>query len=228
MTTAVEDRPLVTGPSEPPPPSKRRRWWLIPLVLILSLPVGIFVRDRWVDAYQPILVGNGIFALEVKGPLQREVRRVDTHGGPGEPQEVATIPFQRGGTLRMVFPIFHDGGQSIRITDVGYGPDPARFVTVLRPAGAEVGSQRTNNPIRTTEAFHPFTLNPEDNPVIGLNYDFVCQKASPNTSEIIDTFRLRFEMLGGSRWVELTLPWRLVLGHPTKEDCPPGSAVFGS
>jgi hypothetical protein len=228
MATLIEDPTQVTLPGQPPP-SKGRRWWLIPLVLILSLPVGIFVRDRWVDAYQPILVGNGSFSFDVSGPQGKEVRRYDTHAHEAdEPTEIALIPFQKGGTLRMVFPIFHDGGQSIRITDVSYGPDPARFVTVLRPAGAEVGSQRTNNPTRTTEAFHPFTLNPEDNPLIGLNYDFVCQKASPNTSEIIDTFRLRFEMLGGSRWVELTLPWRLVLGHPSKEDCPPGSAVFGS
>jgi len=228
MTTAVEDRPLVTGPSEPPPPSKRRRWWLILLVLAVAAPAAFFyVRDRW--ATQPIGVGNGLLAFHVTGPRQDEVREFDTHATrPGEPSAVQEVPFQKGGHLRMAFGISNLGDRAIRVTGFDYGPDPESFETILDPAGVEVGPQCCGNILRHLRPFQPFTLEPGANPLIALNYDFVCQRASPNSSLIIDTFEIRYEALGSSRTVELGLPWRMVLRYPSKVDCPPGSAVFGS
>jgi hypothetical protein len=182
-------------------------------------------RNIFVDGYQPIRVGNGSFALQIDGPRKKGVVRYDTYDF--DPGEIVVIPFQKGGSLRMVFPIFHDGSRAIRITHIAQGPEPSRFVTILDPAGIETGPQTTVSPTAawSTHPFRPFVLRPDDNPVIGLRYDFVCQRPG-DAMEIRDTFDLRFELWGSSRWVRLPLPWRLVLQSATKVDCPPGSAVY--
>ena len=225
MATTTAERPTQEVGSEPPPTNKRWRWWslLIPVILAPSL---VWIHGAWIDSFEPILVGNGIFSLDVSGPRDKDVRRIPTFAPEG-PTEVVIIPFQKGGSMRMVFPILHQGGPKVRIAEIDYGPSPTQFVTVLKPTGLELGSQRTHNPVRTTRPFEPFELREGGNPVIGLNYDFVCQRPG-NGTQIIETFRLRFEVFLGTKWVELPLPWRLVLESPTKEDCPPGSAVFGS
>lgn len=140
--------------------------------------------------------------------------------GGHEPRYVEVLPFQKNGTLRMAFGISHVGGRSIRITDFGYGPDATDYVTVLDPAGVQVGPQCCGNPLNKLRTFRPFTMEPGDNPLIAFNYDFVCQRYfKPGSSQITDTFTVRFETLGSSRWVTLPLPWRLVAQAPEKGEC---------
>ena len=199
--------------------------------ILLAAGVAVIARDWYVARYQPIVVGNGSFFLEVSGVPRREIRQVDTHAIGNEPKWITRVPFRKGSLLRMVFPIFHDGDRPIRITDVRFGPPPTYIETVLEPVEVEVGSQinpRANSSVseRNTRLFTPFTLLPESNPVLELTYRFVCQRGGRGAMEIRDTFTMRFELLGGSRWVELVLPWRLVIEGPTREECPPGSGVF--
>ena len=217
---------------EPPAPPRRRRWnvWValtVVVVLVGALSVHL-LRDRYVDRYQPIRVGSGLFYFDVTGPREDEVRTIETRTHDGA-RWIAKIPFQRGGTLHMVFPLFHAGGRPIRITDVAFGPDPRRFITVLDAEAVEVGPQYGGNPLRMLRPFAPFTLEPREDPVIGLRYDFVCQRyLEPGSTQIWNTFDIRFEVLGRSRWARIEWPWRLVLEAPTRKECPPGSGVYGS
>ena len=193
----------------------------------MGVVVGFRIRDEYVSRYQPISVGNGAYEFDVLGPREDAVEMIETHASEGA-SWVAHVPFQKGGTLRMVFPIFHHGDRAIRITDIDIGPEPTRIATVLDPVEVEVGPQTTNNPgsERSTRPFGPFTFAPNDNPVIEFQYDCVCQRPGVNSFEIRETFNLRFELLGASRWVEIDLPWRLVLADATREECPPGSAAL--
>ena len=225
MTADLQTRPESEQRNSTPATRRRaRRRVLIGLVIALPL-VTLLVWGFLGGTYQPILIGNGSYGVDVQGPRQQEVQRYDTYSSE-HPGEVVVIPFQKDGTLRVMFPMTLAGQWPVRITDFDYGPDPRQFVTVLEPTGVEVTFRQTGEITKGFRPFEPFTLGPRDNPHIAFNYRFVCQRAQPDRSNTFDTFRVRFRVFGASRWIELPMMHRLVTVFPSKEDCPPGSAVF--
>ena len=224
----TEDPPRA---AELPPAQRTHRRWprriaIILVILVASSGAALGLRSWFVSRYNPLVLGNGLRMLDVEGPREADVIQIDTHGN--DPDTIAEIPYQQGGSMRVLFGLSHAGGPSVKITDIEYGADPRVYNTVLEPLGAQVTFRQSGDIVRGLRPFNPFVLHEGDNPHVALDYAFVCQTAGAPGIEVWDDVRFRFEVAGASRWVELQLPIRLAVSQASRQECPPGSGVYGT
>lgn len=218
----------LTEPSrtdDAPPPSKVRGWprWLklVLAVVFVAVMAGAVARELVVGSHQPFRPGSGFYGVEIEGVPDREIKRVDTHGTYPEPDEVLTLPFVEGRTVRILFPLYNRGPWDVTLTRVELGPRAPEFATLLQPDQVRLAPGQDDLYQREALPFEPSVIRTEENRLLVLEYTYVCQRGEPGSMQGRDHIDLRFELFGKTEWQRFPLPFRLMLTYPPRGSCTP-------
>jgi hypothetical protein len=196
------------------PQLTRKRIAIAGASAVALLTVGVLVGGRaWVRG-QDYLEQGSLSRL----PVQARVVPVDLPT-PGEPEEIAVVPYRDGGRTFYGFSVRNDGPLSVTVTEVERPAAPDDSYALFRPV--EVRMAREDFGTEADVPFRPFTLGSGQErylEVIGKFED--CEHHLPGSSNGTSSQQVRFEVLGQSLSADVALPAEIEWRYGRDARCP--------
>ena len=218
-TVLAQPKGIDLGPTEPVVTRKGRRWpWLVLAFLLVTTAAAFWAGSVYFSAYSPLRTGSGFLGYDVEGVPDNKLDVRSTFAGSAtEPSDIVILPFQEGGHVRFFVPLLNDGAFEVEI-DAFRLPHAPYFAAILQPAGVGIASGHKGMP-RPEHArpFQPFELEAGATVLVVVDYEFVCQRYVER--QAVDHLTVRYSTFGFTAEQDVVLPWRLVTGWQTREDC---------